>query len=70
MKVPFGKKKEIKLTKISYSFLFPFMKRAKLTMSTPMTPELFMQWRKKKLDERDAGLAAKQAERAKNDRMR
>ncbi|KAJ1686573.1 hypothetical protein LUZ63_017963 [Rhynchospora breviuscula] len=43
--------------------------RAKLTKSTMMTPELFVQWKKKKLDERDAGLAAKQAERAKNDRM-
>ncbi|XP_078179984.1 zinc finger C-x8-C-x5-C-x3-H type family protein [Carex rostrata] len=44
-------------------------KRAKLTASTPLTPELFMQWKKKKQDERDAGLAVKQAERAKNDRM-
>ncbi|CAK9164768.1 unnamed protein product [Ilex paraguariensis] len=43
--------------------------RAKLTASTPMTPELFMQWKKKKMEERDAGLAAQQAERAKNDRM-
>ncbi|XP_050113547.1 zinc finger CCCH domain-containing protein 21-like [Malus sylvestris] len=43
--------------------------RAKLTTSTPMTPELFMQWRKKKIAERDAGLAAQTAERAKNDRM-
>ncbi|XAR50985.1 hypothetical protein NMG60_11005466 [Bertholletia excelsa] len=43
--------------------------RAKLTTSTPMTPELFMQWRKKKMEERDAGLAAQKAERAKNDRM-
>ncbi|XP_059463266.1 zinc finger CCCH domain-containing protein 11-like [Corylus avellana] len=43
--------------------------RAKLTTSTPMTPELFMQWKKKKIAERDAGLAAQQAERAKNDRM-
>jgi DRG Family Regulatory Proteins, Tma46 len=51
-------------------YYFPFMQRAKLTKSTPMTPALFMQWKKKKLDERDAGLAAKQAERAKNDRMR
>ncbi|KAF3321922.1 zinc finger CCCH domain-containing protein 11 [Carex littledalei] len=32
-------------------------KRAKLTASTPLTPELFMQWKKKKQDERDAGLA-------------
>ncbi|CAK9138343.1 unnamed protein product [Ilex paraguariensis] len=43
--------------------------RAKLTASTPMTPELFMQWKKKKMEERDAGLAAQQADRAKNDRM-
>ncbi|KAM0991104.1 hypothetical protein ACFX13_009653 [Malus domestica] len=43
--------------------------RAKLTTSTPMTPELFMQWRKKKIAERDAALAAQMAERAKNDRM-
>ncbi|XP_048423464.1 zinc finger CCCH domain-containing protein 21-like [Pyrus x bretschneideri] len=43
--------------------------RAKLTTSTPMTPELFMQWRKKKIAERDAGLAVQMAERAKNDRM-
>ncbi|XP_062165746.1 LOW QUALITY PROTEIN: zinc finger CCCH domain-containing protein 11-like [Alnus glutinosa] len=43
--------------------------RAKLTTSTPMTPELFMQWKKKKIAERHAGLAAQQAERAKNDRM-
>lgn len=38
--------------------------------STPMTPELFMQWKKKKIAERDAGLASQMAERAKNDRMR
>lgn len=43
--------------------------RVKLTTSTPMTPELFMQWKKKKIAERDASLAAKMAERAKNDRM-
>lgn len=35
-----------------------------------MTPDLFMQWKKKKIDEREAGLAAQRAERAKNDRMR
>jgi len=29
-----------------------------------------MQWKKKKIEERDANLAAQQAERAKNDRMR
>lgn len=43
--------------------------RAKVATSTPMTPELFMQWRNKKLEEREAGLAAQRAERAKNDRM-
>lgn len=35
-----------------------------------MTPELFMQRKKKKIAERDAGLAAQQADRAKNDHMR
>jgi len=35
-----------------------------------MTPALFMEWKRKKIAERDAGLAASQAERAKNDRMR
>ncbi|KAG6771933.1 hypothetical protein POTOM_023328 [Populus tomentosa] len=43
--------------------------RAKTTSSTPMTPELFLQWKKKRMEERDAGLAAQRAERAKNDRM-
>ncbi|XP_073044417.1 zinc finger CCCH domain-containing protein 21-like isoform X2 [Primulina eburnea] len=43
--------------------------RAKVSTTTPMTPELFMQWRQKKMEEREAGLAAQRAERAKNDRM-
>ncbi|KAH6762398.1 Zinc finger C-x8-C-x5-C-x3-H type family protein [Perilla frutescens var. hirtella] len=43
--------------------------RAKVTTTTPMNPELFMQWKKKKVDEREAGLAAQRADRAKNDRM-
>ncbi|KAK1572032.1 hypothetical protein Q3G72_026534 [Acer saccharum] len=43
--------------------------RAKLTTTTPMTPDLFVQWKKKKIDEREAGLAEQRAERAKNDRM-
>ncbi|KAJ3669149.1 hypothetical protein LUZ60_011099 [Juncus effusus] len=43
--------------------------RAKVATSTPITPELFFQWKKKKQDEKDAGLAAMQAERAKMDRM-
>ncbi|EOY18500.1 Zinc finger C-x8-C-x5-C-x3-H type family protein isoform 3 [Theobroma cacao] len=44
--------------------------RSKLTASTPMTPELFMLWKTKKMEEREASLAAQRAERAKNDRMR
>ncbi|XP_020538166.1 zinc finger CCCH domain-containing protein 11 isoform X2 [Jatropha curcas] len=43
--------------------------RAKVATTTPMTPELFMQWKKKKTEERDASLAAQRADRAKNDRM-
>ncbi|CAN6471014.1 unnamed protein product [Victoria cruziana] len=43
--------------------------RAKVATSTPLTPELFMQWKMKKMEEREAGLAALRAERAKNDRM-
>ncbi|XP_075475226.1 zinc finger CCCH domain-containing protein 11-like isoform X1 [Primulina tabacum] len=43
--------------------------RAKVSTTTPMTPELFMQWKQKKMEEREAGLAAQRAERAKNDRM-
>lgn len=43
--------------------------RAKVTTTTPMTPELFFHWKKKKIEERDANMAAQQAERAKNDRM-
>ncbi|MQM03662.1 hypothetical protein Taro_036447 [Colocasia esculenta] len=43
--------------------------RAKVATSTPMTPDLFMQWKKKKIEEREAGLAAMRAERANNDRM-
>ncbi|KAJ4845900.1 hypothetical protein Tsubulata_026867 [Turnera subulata] len=43
--------------------------RSKLKSTTPMTPDLFMQWKKKKVEEREAGLAAQRAERAKNDRM-
>ncbi|EPS72128.1 hypothetical protein M569_02629, partial [Genlisea aurea] len=44
--------------------------RAKVATSTPLTPELFLLWKKKKMEEREAGLAAQRAERAKNDRMR
>lgn len=35
-----------------------------------MTPDLFFQWKNKKIEEREAGLAAQRADRAKNDRMR
>lgn len=49
---------------------FDFDQRAKVATTTPMTTELFMQWKQKKLDEREAGLASLRAERAKNDRMR
>jgi hypothetical protein len=38
--------------------------------STPMTTALFEEWKKKKMLEKEAQLAAKQAERVKNDRMR
>lgn len=47
-----------------------FFQRAKVSTTTPMNPELFMQWKQKKVEEREAGLAAQRAERAKNDRMR
>lgn len=43
--------------------------RAKLTASTPLTTELFMDWKKKKMEEREANLAKQRADRAKNDRM-
>ncbi|KAL3839611.1 hypothetical protein ACJIZ3_024202 [Penstemon smallii] len=43
--------------------------RAKISTITPMTPELFMGWKKKRTEEREAGLAAQRADRAKNDRM-
>lgn len=35
-----------------------------------MTTTLFEEWKRKKMMEKEAQLAAKQAERAKNDRMR
>ncbi|PPE01343.1 hypothetical protein GOBAR_DD01669 [Gossypium barbadense] len=43
--------------------------RSKTTSSTPMTTELFMQWKTKKMEEREVSLAAQRADRAKNDRM-
>ncbi|KAK1360148.1 hypothetical protein POM88_044622 [Heracleum sosnowskyi] len=39
---------------------------AKVITSTPMTPELFLEWKKKKMEARDA---AEMVERANNDRM-
>lgn len=44
-------------------------KRSKLSTTTPMTPELFKEWKRKKQEERDAKMALQMAERAKNDRM-
>ncbi|KAK1392465.1 hypothetical protein POM88_011521 [Heracleum sosnowskyi] len=41
-------------------------KCAKVITSTPMTPELFLEWKKKKMEARDA---AEMVERANNDRM-
>ncbi|BBN06932.1 protein MpC3H13 [Marchantia polymorpha subsp. ruderalis] len=43
--------------------------RHQLKQSTPITGELFANWKKKKSDEKEAELAAKRAERAKMDRM-
>lgn len=43
--------------------------RSKLISSTPMTTELFVEWKKKKREEREAQMALQIAERAKNDRM-
>ncbi|KAF9598558.1 hypothetical protein IFM89_028185 [Coptis chinensis] len=43
--------------------------RAKVATTTPMTTELFMEWKKKKIDLKEAGLAEQRADRAKNDRM-
>ncbi|XP_062225290.1 zinc finger CCCH domain-containing protein 11-like isoform X2 [Phragmites australis] len=43
--------------------------RKKVKTTTPITTELFMEWKRKKAEEREAGQAALRAERAKNDRM-
>ncbi|CAM8923567.1 hypothetical protein QQ045_022607 [Rhodiola kirilowii] len=43
--------------------------RSKVATTTPMTPDLFFQWKKKKMDEKEAGIAAQRADRAKNDRL-
>jgi len=43
--------------------------RRQTKTSTPINGDLFYQWKKKKTDQKEAELAAKRAERAKNDRM-
>ncbi|CAL4962906.1 unnamed protein product [Urochloa decumbens] len=43
--------------------------RRKTKTTTPMTTELFMEWKRREAEEREAGQAALKAERAKNDRM-
>ncbi|KAM0852154.1 hypothetical protein ACQ4PT_051933 [Festuca glaucescens] len=43
--------------------------RKKIQTTTPMTTELFMEWKRRKAEEKEAGLAALRADRAKNDRM-
>ncbi|XP_037407239.1 zinc finger CCCH domain-containing protein 11 isoform X1 [Triticum dicoccoides] len=43
--------------------------RRKVQTTTPMTTELFMEWKRRKAEEKEAGLAALRADRAKNDRM-
>uniref|UniRef100_A0A803NAB6 C3H1-type domain-containing protein n=1 Tax=Chenopodium quinoa TaxID=63459 RepID=A0A803NAB6_CHEQI len=43
--------------------------RAKVKSTTPMTTELFKQWKQKKIAEKAASMASQSAERAKNDRM-
>jgi hypothetical protein len=46
------------------------MQRLATKSSTPITTELFLQWKREKQAKREAELSAKRAERAKNDRMR
>ncbi|MCO5592899.1 hypothetical protein L7F22_046903 [Adiantum nelumboides] len=43
--------------------------RSKVKSVTPITPELFAEWKRKKISAREEQLAARRAERAKNDRM-
>lgn len=43
--------------------------RSKVKSVTPITPDLFAEWKRNKINEREEQLAAKKAERAKNDRM-
>jgi len=38
--------------------------------TTPITAELFAEWKRKKAEAREAELTAKRAERARTDRMR
>ncbi len=46
------------------------MQRSATKSSTPMTTELFLQWKREKQAQKEAELSEKKAERAKNDRMR
>lgn len=50
-------------------YLYTFQ-RQQTKASTPLTTELFYEWKKKKMEQKEAEHAAKIAERAKNDRMR
>ncbi|KNA10492.1 hypothetical protein SOVF_143560 [Spinacia oleracea] len=43
--------------------------RSKVKTTTPMTTELFLQWKQKLADEKAANMASQSMERAKNDRM-
>jgi hypothetical protein len=45
------------------------MQRSATKSSTPITTDLFLQWKQEKQAKREAELSAKRAERAKNDRM-
>ncbi|KAG9150145.1 hypothetical protein Leryth_009723 [Lithospermum erythrorhizon] len=45
------------------------LKTSATNTSTPLTTGLFMEWKRKKTEERDAKLASQRADRAKNDRM-
>jgi hypothetical protein len=46
------------------------LQRHKLSKSTPLTAELFADWKRRKQEQREKELAEKTAERAKLDRLR
>jgi hypothetical protein len=46
------------------------MQRHMTKTTTPMTGELFAEWKRKKAEAREAELTANRAERARTDRMR